>query len=178
MIFIIGVGLVISANPISKVNPGHDSTEIMVNIEGNDKTLQQAIDAGDLAGGGDDPDTEELDILVTEVSICFNGNDGYGTQLDCPDGYKMFSCSGSWGKTDHWDDVISASSYSNGCQWIIMNPDCNSGHFKSPPEDFIISYTCMKYVGVGLGKYGHRRCELDDLNYPYDDLRCGEIEYF
>ena len=52
MVFLVGVGYVIAVNPASKPNPGHDSTELMINIGGADKTLQSAIDAGDFAGGG------------------------------------------------------------------------------------------------------------------------------
>ena len=49
IIFLAGVILVFAANPSTKPNPGHASNEIMVNINGTDKTLQQAIDDGDFA---------------------------------------------------------------------------------------------------------------------------------
>jgi len=41
---IVTIALVIASNPSTKPNPGHASNEIMVNIGGADKTLQQAID--------------------------------------------------------------------------------------------------------------------------------------
>jgi len=176
MIFIIGVGLVISANPISKVNPGHDSTEIMVNIEGNDKTLQQAIDAGDFtieALG-----TGWLDVLVTEVSICLGVDKMYGTQLSCPDGYKMVSCSSGWGKTDNWDDATFAHAHRNTCQWVIDSPDCSFGHFYFPIHDFRVSYTCVKKVKVGSGKFGYRMCTLGKSNYEANNPYCGAIRYY
>ena len=51
MVFLVGVGYVIAVNPASKKDPGHDSTEIMININSVDKTLQQAIDEGDFVLG-------------------------------------------------------------------------------------------------------------------------------
>jgi len=46
------LALVIAGNPSTKPNPGHASNEVMVNISGVDKTLQDAIDDGSLGSGG------------------------------------------------------------------------------------------------------------------------------
>jgi len=48
VVFLAGVILVFAANPTTKPNPGHYSQEVMVNIRGTDKTLQEAIDLGQL----------------------------------------------------------------------------------------------------------------------------------
>ena len=42
--------IVYAVNPTTKPNPGHASNEVMVNINGTDKTLQAAIDDGDFGG--------------------------------------------------------------------------------------------------------------------------------
>ena len=44
------VAIVVAVNPSTKPNPGHASNEVMVNIGGVDKTLQQAIDDSSLGG--------------------------------------------------------------------------------------------------------------------------------
>lgn len=51
IVALVGVGYVIAGNPGSKPNPGHASNEIMININGADKTLQAAIDDGDFLVG-------------------------------------------------------------------------------------------------------------------------------
>jgi len=53
LVVVMGIGAVVYAYGGSDpMIQGHDGNELMVNVGGVDKTLQQAIDDGDFGGGG------------------------------------------------------------------------------------------------------------------------------
>ena len=91
IVFLVGVGVVISMNPSSKVNPGHDSTEVMVNVKGKDKTLQQAIDDGDFMNN--------LECIILEK---FERGHWKCITNPCPDGYNLTG-GGYWQETGYVD---------------------------------------------------------------------------
>jgi hypothetical protein len=103
ILFIVGVGLVIAYNPnFQGGNPaimGHSPDEIYVNISGNVKTLQQAIDDGDFSGGGNIA-VDTNDCITRRISP---KNRGY--TFDCGPSNrvvtKMYSKTDSWGSSDH-----------------------------------------------------------------------------
>jgi hypothetical protein len=83
---VLALGVGVYAYTSSIPNPGHGGDSVLISINGQEKTIQQAIDDGDLASS-----TSEISSLKTRVIEC-NGNCG-------DEGTPNAICSNSYGSS-------------------------------------------------------------------------------